>query len=104
MNNRWISCFASPAANFITLDPIEQHVQSLEVTEALKDKRLIRERADEDLVRLIKEMDQVAEDTSTPVISIQSEIEEDRVPEDIFARIRSASVEPLMTESWEVSR
>ena len=104
MNNRWISCFASPAANFITLDPIEQHVQSLEVTEALKDKRLIRERADEDLVRLIKEMDQVAEDTSTPVINIQSEIEEDRVPEDIFARIRSASVEPLMTESWEVSR
>ena len=104
MNNRWISCFASPAANFITLDPIEQHVQSLEVTEALRDKRLIRERADEDLVRLIKEMDQVAEDTSTPVISIQSDIEEDRVPEDIFARIRSASVEPLMTESWEVSR
>jgi len=70
----------------------------------MRDKRLIRERADEDLVRLIKEMDQVAEDTSTPVINIQSEIEEDRVPEDIFARIRSASVEPLMTESWEVSR
>lgn len=103
-NNRWISCFTSRAAEYVTLDPIEQHVQSLEVTEALRDKRVIRERADEDLVRIIRDMDHVIDDQSTPVINIQTESEGDEVPGDIFTRIRAASVEPLRTESWEVSR
>ncbi len=81
----------------MTLDPIEQHVQSLEVTEALRDKRVIRERADEDLVRIIRDMDHVIDDQSTPVINIQTESEGDEFPGDIFTRIRAASVEPLRT-------
>ena len=101
MNNRWVSCFSSGAANFVTLDPIEQHVQSLEVAEALRDKRLIRERADEELVRIIREMDHVAENTFTPVINVHSYEEENEVPGDIFSRIRTAPVETLRTESWE---
>jgi putative transposase len=103
VGNRWISCFTSRAAEYVTLDPIEQHVQSLEITEALRDKRVIRERADEDLVRMIRDMDHVIDEQSTPVINIPTESEEDECRGDIFKKIRAASVEPLRTESWEVS-
>lgn len=102
INNRWVSCFSSRAAHFVTLDPIEQHVQSLEIIDGLRDKRVIRERADEDLVSLLREMDSVTEDKATPLISVDSEAGNKSAPENIFSKIRTAAVQPLKTESWEV--
>ena len=103
VNNHWVSCQSARIHEYLTLDPIGQHVHALEVIDALKDKRAIKEQADESLVAIIREMDSLAEHSEIPALTIAPQIEAGS-DQDIFSRIRNSRVEPLAVEAWRDQR
>ncbi|GAB1260338.1 hypothetical protein [Aurantivibrio plasticivorans] len=104
VGKKWVPCYSSRINNYSSLDSISQRIQGLIAIEAYRDRQKIKEAADEELVRIIKDITKPAGSSSrvafvpTPDAEIEAEVEE----ENIFTKLKTANIERLGTESWEV--
>lgn len=94
----WIPCYSSQINTYSALDPVSQFVAGLELVDAVKEKRAIREQADSELVHIIREMDDIARSgQGVPVAEVDVSPEREA---NIFEQLRHCTVTPLTTECW----
>lgn len=99
VDNNWVTCGSSKLNAFSSKDKISQFVEGLELIESIPEKRLVKEEADLDLARVIREMDSVSEsDHGVPFIAFERG--DNKTPPSVFEQIKESQVKSLTIESW----
>ncbi len=104
INNRWEPCYSSRINRFSALDPISQKIEGIIAIDAFNERQKIKQAADEELVHIIKALSEKSENREdSKVAFISSTPDCDLSEESIFDLLKSAEVQSLDVDSWEVS-
>jgi len=104
VNGQWIPCYGSRINQFSALDPISQWVEGLIAIDAFGARQRVKRQADEEVVRIIQRMTESSfEDGRSQVAMLPSSHEDEESEEEsVFNLLKTAKLQSLETESWEV--
>ncbi|WP_339067162.1 DDE-type integrase/transposase/recombinase [Teredinibacter turnerae] len=104
IDNNWCPCYSSRINRYSALDAISQKVEGLIAVEAFSERQKVKQEADEEAVRIIRQLSEESKSSSTShVIEFESYDEIESQDEmSVFESLKSADIRPLEAESWEV--
>ncbi|WP_028884908.1 TnsA endonuclease N-terminal domain-containing protein [Teredinibacter turnerae] len=104
IDNSWCPCYSSRINRYSALNAISQKVEGLIAVEAFGERQKVKQEADEEAVRIIRQLSEESKSSSTShVIEFESYDEIDSQSEmSVFDGLKSADIRPLEAEAWEV--
>ena len=104
IDNKWCPCYSSRINRYSALDAISQKVEGLIAVEAFGERQKIKQEADEEAVRIIRQLSEESKSSSTShVLEFESYDEIESQDEmSVFESLKNADIRPLEAESWAV--
>lgn len=102
VNNKWVSCFSSHINDYSAKDPVAQLVDGLIYREAFNARKKIRQLADEDLAKKVKEFESVAiaSDKSSIASEKSSKTTISGNVTSIFKQVKTEDKSPVKVTYW----
>lgn len=104
VGSRWIPCYSSRVNRYSALDPVSQWVDGLIAIGAFSARQKVKQQADEEVVRIIRDMTDNPRQQGTVQMALISTTENSHALEEesIFNLLKGAEIQSLDTERWEV--
>lgn len=98
IKNRWIPLYSSQISTFANKSLDHQIQEGLIAIEGANFRRNLREKADEELVRLVREMDRIASNDQIPIVECEGEISKSLDADELT--FDDVNISVLEAEGW----